>query len=100
MSEETRPGEPADTATVDNATRDAIAIVASLRKGDKDSASLLLGFYTDPKETSALCGALAAFAAACLTTIDNVREHFHVTGGVILPSGDDMLKTVMLKLAK
>ena len=99
MSEETRLGEPAQ-ATIDNATRDAVALVASLRKNDKDSASLLLGFYTGAADQAALCASPAALACACLATIDNVRDRFHVTDGLILPSGDEVLKTVAMKLAK
>lgn len=84
---------------LDGATKDSVAIVASLRKGDMDSAQLLLQFYdNNPVAQSALCGSFAAFACACLATIDNVREHFHVTDGIVLPSGDDVLKSVLLKL--
>jgi poly-beta-hydroxyalkanoate depolymerase len=97
MSEET----PATAqATVDDATRDAVALVASLRKNDTDSASLLLGFYSEAAEQAALCASLAALACACLATIDNVRDRFQVTDGLILPSGDEVLKTVALRLAK
>jgi hypothetical protein len=92
----------ADTMTVaDNAARDAAAIVASLRRGDTDSALLLASFYNgDARASEALCMAFAAFANACLTTIDNVREHFHVKDGVVLPSGDDVLRSVMLRLTE
>jgi hypothetical protein len=84
----------------DNAARDSAALIASLYKGDKDSASLLLGFYSEPKEMAALCASLAAFATACLTTIDNVRGHVLLADGAVLPSGDEVLKTVMVKVSQ
>lgn len=82
----------------DDAMRDSAALVASLYKGDTDSASLLLGFYTDPEEMAALCGALAAFAAACLKTVDSVRDKVLVSDGVTLPTGDQVLKRVIVKM--
>jgi hypothetical protein len=48
---------------------------------------------------AALCGALAAFAAGCLKTVDKVRDHFQATDGVRLPSGEKVLKVVMVKMA-
>ena len=89
-----------DTVSVtENAMKDAVAIVASLRKGDTDSAMLLTSFYRDdPRATEALCMAFAAFATGCLDTIDNVGQQFHVSDGVRLPSGDDVLKSVMLRM--
>jgi hypothetical protein len=88
-----------DTTVVNDAAKDAAALVASLYKGDTDSASLLLGFYSKPEEMAALSSSLAAIACACLKTIDNVRGHVLISDGVMLPSGDDVLKTVMMKLA-
>lgn len=88
-----------DTTLVGDAVKDAAALVASLYKGDIDSASLLLGFYSKPEEMAALCSSLAAIACACLKTIDNVRDHVLVSDGVMLPSGENVLKTVMIKLA-
>jgi hypothetical protein len=87
--------------TYHDAAKDAAAIVAALRKGDTESALLLAGFYTgDLPASEALCMAFAALANACLNTIDNVRDYFNVTDGVVLPSGDDVLKTVIMKLAE
>jgi hypothetical protein len=88
------------TSVVDNAARDASALVASLYKGDVESYSLLIQFYQDDtKAQAALCGSLAAFASACLTTIDNVRDHVLVSDGVMIPSGENVLKSVMVRLA-
>jgi hypothetical protein len=88
-----------DTAVINNAARDGAALVAALYKGDTDSASLLLGFYSTPEEMAGLSSALAAIACACLKTIDNVHDHVIVSDGVRLPSGLDVLKTVLIKLA-
>jgi hypothetical protein len=97
MSEEIRPA----VSVEDDATRDACAIVASLRSGNMDAYELLAGFYeSDAKAQTVLCGALAAFATACLATIDKVSNSVLVTHGVVMPSGDDVLKTVMLKLSE
>ena len=99
---EINTSDTVDTVSVnENALKDAVAVVASLRKNDTESAGMLLGFYErDAKAQAALCGALAAFAVACLATIDNVRDHVLVSDGAMLPSGSDVLKTVMLKFGE
>ena len=89
-----------DVMAIKDAQRDAAALVASLYRNDVSAASLLLGFYSRPEQMADLCGALAAFSCACLKTIDNVRDHVLVSDGVVMPSGEEVLKSVMVRLAE
>lgn len=91
-----------DTVSVEmNAARDAGAITAALYKGDSDSAGLLLGFYDgDPVAQSALCGALAAIAAAAFQTIDRVGQEMMTVHGIVFPGARQVLSGVLMKLAE
>jgi hypothetical protein len=85
-----------DTMYLD-ASKDAIAMIASLRKGDHGTALLLASFYkNDPRAIEALCMALAAFGSSLLTAVDGIRA---ATDAAVLPSGDAVLQSVMMNLA-
>jgi hypothetical protein len=85
-----------DDALYLNASRDAVSMVASLRKGEPGNALVLAALYRgDERALEALCMALAALANACLTMVDTVP----LANGVSFP-GDAMLKSVMMSLAE
>jgi hypothetical protein len=86
-----------------NAARDAAAVVALLHRGnpgDLASAELLMRFYNrDQVAQAALCGALAAFATAVLSTIDTIADELRTVHGVDMPTSRDVLSSVLTRLA-
>ncbi len=89
-----------DTVSVEtNAARDAGALVAALHRGDVDSASLLLGFYSTPPEMAALVSSLAAIACAVLKTIDTIGEEITIVHGIPFVSSQQVLQSVLMRAA-
>ena len=83
-----------------DALRDAVAIVACLRKGDQESANLLVSNYDgNGPAMLALYDSFAAFAIACLDKHDEIAQHYNQTDGIRLPSSNQILHSILLGLA-
>lgn len=86
---------------ISNSARDSAAIVGALSRGDVESAQLLMSFYSNNSVAqAALCGSLAAFATALLRTIDSVGEEIRTVHGVAFPTSQQVLASVLVKLAE
>jgi hypothetical protein len=88
-----------DTQVINDASRDAAAMVACSLRNDAESLEILSGFYQTPEQMAALCGSLLAFATATLNAIDGIGEEIRTVHGVPFPSSQQVLASVMLRLA-
>jgi hypothetical protein len=85
----------------DDAARDAVALVAALRRGNMDAYELLTGMYRgNTVAQDILCGALAALSTAILSTYDSLANRLLTEDGYSIPDSDAVLSSVMLRLAK